>query len=94
MDYFTEAVEVAVKEERVVRELTMLEARVVSVKTFLELLEPTTGRDTEAAGAAVKTRKEVEDDLAEVLRQIKELLSDNSFAGIKGPPLGRDGGQR
>ncbi|KRY06540.1 hypothetical protein T12_3948 [Trichinella patagoniensis] len=85
-DNFTEAVEVAVKEERVVRELTTLRARVASVKTVLELLEPTAGRDTEAAAAAVTTRKEVENDLAEVLRQIKELLTDNTLAGTKRPP--------
>ncbi|KRZ49666.1 hypothetical protein T02_9072 [Trichinella nativa] len=49
-------------------------------------MEPTADRDTESAGAAVTTRKEVEDDLAEVLRQIKELLTDNSLAGTKRPP--------
>ncbi|KRY07689.1 hypothetical protein T12_5207 [Trichinella patagoniensis] len=86
MDNFAEAVEVAVKEERVVRELTTLEARVASVKTVLELLEPTAGRVTEAAATAVTTHKEVEDDLAEVLRQIKEVLTDNTLAGTKRPP--------
>ncbi|KRX69590.1 hypothetical protein T06_4075 [Trichinella sp. T6] len=52
MDNLAEAVEVAVKEERVVRELTKLEARVASVKTVLELLDPTARRFTEATAAA------------------------------------------
>ncbi|KRZ48054.1 Retrovirus-related Pol polyprotein from transposon 17.6 [Trichinella nativa] len=66
MDNFAEAVEVAVKEERVVRELTTLEASVASVKTdAYQEDEPTAGRVTEAAAAAVTTRKEVGDDLAE-----------------------------
>ncbi|KRZ48624.1 hypothetical protein T02_7374, partial [Trichinella nativa] len=67
MDNFAEAVEVAVKEERVED-------------------EPTAGRITEAAAAAVTTRKEVGDDLAEVLRQLKELLTNNTLAATKRPP--------
>ncbi|KRX13115.1 Retrovirus-related Pol polyprotein from transposon, partial [Trichinella nelsoni] len=47
--------------------------------------EPTAGRVTEAAAAAVTTRKEVGDDLAEVLRQLKELLTDNTPAATKRP---------
>ncbi|KRX42967.1 hypothetical protein T05_11991 [Trichinella murrelli] len=86
MDNFAEAVEVAVKEERVVRELTTLEASVASVKTdAYQEDEPTAGRVTEAAAAAVTTRKEVGDDLAEVLRQLKELLTDNTPAATKRP---------
>ncbi|KRZ48049.1 Transposon Ty3-G Gag-Pol polyprotein [Trichinella nativa] len=86
MDNFAEAVEVAVKEERVVRELTTLEASVASVKTdAYQEDEPTAGRVTEAAAAAVTTRKEVGDDLAEVLRQLKELLTDNIPAATKRP---------
>ncbi|KRY53452.1 hypothetical protein T03_8216 [Trichinella britovi] len=87
MDNFAEAVEVAVKEERVVKELTTLEARVASVKTdAYQEDEPTAGRVTEAAAAAVTTRKEVGDDLAEVLRQLKELLTNNTLAATKRPP--------
>ncbi|KRZ50518.1 Retrovirus-related Pol polyprotein from transposon 17.6, partial [Trichinella nativa] len=87
MDNFAEAVEVAVKEERVVRELTTLEASVASVKTdAYQEDEPTAGRITEAAAAAVTTRKEVGDDLAEVLRQLKELLTNNTLAATKRPP--------
>ncbi|KRX51536.1 hypothetical protein T06_2768 [Trichinella sp. T6] len=86
MDNFAEAVEVAVKEERVVRELTTLEASVASIKTdAYQEDEPTAGRVTEAAAAAVTTRKEVGDDLAEVLRQLKELLTDNIPAATKRP---------
>ncbi|KRZ83950.1 hypothetical protein T08_8349 [Trichinella sp. T8] len=86
MDNFAEAVEVAVKEKRVVRELTTLEASVASVKTdAYQEDEPTAGRVTEAAAAAVTTRKEVGDDLAEVLRQLKELLTDNTPAATKRP---------
>ncbi|KRZ49542.1 Retrovirus-related Pol polyprotein from transposon [Trichinella nativa] len=86
MDNFAEAVEVAVKEERVVRELTTLEESIASVKTdAYQEDEPTAGRVTEAAAAAVTTRKEVGDDLAEVLRQLKELLTDNTPAATKKP---------
>ncbi|KRX44645.1 hypothetical protein T09_2810, partial [Trichinella sp. T9] len=89
-------VEVAVKEERVVRELTTLEARVASVKTdSYQEYEPTAGKVTEAAAAAVTTRKEVGDDLAEVLRHIKELLTDNTLPGTKRqPPWQRQGPER
>ncbi|KRY42282.1 Retrovirus-related Pol polyprotein from transposon 17.6 [Trichinella spiralis] len=53
MDNFAEAVEVAVKEERVVRELTTLKASVSSVKIdAYQEDEPTAGRVTEAAAAA------------------------------------------
>ncbi|KRZ83130.1 Retrovirus-related Pol polyprotein from transposon 17.6 [Trichinella sp. T8] len=79
-DNFTEAVEVAAKEERLVRELT-------DVKTdAYQVDEPTAGRVTEAAAAAVTTRKEVGDDLAEVLRQLKELLTGNPPGATKRPP--------
>ncbi|KRX39792.1 hypothetical protein T05_15535 [Trichinella murrelli] len=69
--------------------------RIDSLTTVLELLDPTAGRVTEAAAAAVTTRKEVEDDLAEVLRHIKELLTDNTLAGTKRqPPWQRQGPER
>ncbi|KRX15904.1 hypothetical protein T07_10981 [Trichinella nelsoni] len=87
MDNFAQAVEGAVKEERVMRELTTLEAKVASAKTDAHQEEELTAeRDTEAAAAAVTTRKEVRDDLAEVLRQLMELLTDNTPAATKRPP--------
>ncbi|KRX48538.1 Transposon Ty3-I Gag-Pol polyprotein [Trichinella murrelli] len=87
MDNFAEAVEVAVTDKRVVRELTTLEERVASLKTDAHQEdEPTARRVTEAAAAAVTKRKEVGDDLEEVLRQLKELLTDNTPAAKKRPP--------
>ncbi|KRZ48758.1 hypothetical protein T02_4189 [Trichinella nativa] len=60
MDNFAEAVEVAVTDKRVVRELTTLEERVASLKTDAHQEdEPTAGRVTKSAAAAVTTRKDV-----------------------------------
>ncbi|KRZ05965.1 Transposon Ty3-I Gag-Pol polyprotein [Trichinella zimbabwensis] len=84
---FTEAFEAAAKEERVVRELTTLKASVASVKTeALQEDEQPAGRVMEATATAVMTRKEVGDDLAEVMRQLKELLTANTPAATKRPP--------
>ncbi|KRZ01580.1 hypothetical protein T11_14756 [Trichinella zimbabwensis] len=71
-----EAIEFAAKEERVVTEFTTLKASVASVKTDAH-------QEDEQPAAAVTTRKEVGEDLSEVVRQIKELLTANTPAATK-----------
>ncbi|KRZ70301.1 hypothetical protein T10_7894 [Trichinella papuae] len=76
-----EAIDVAAKEERVVREFTTLKTSVASVKTDAHPEdEQPAGMVTEATAAAVTTGKEVGEDLAEVVRQLKELLTGNTPA--------------
>ncbi|KRZ17827.1 hypothetical protein T11_17970 [Trichinella zimbabwensis] len=81
---FAEAIEVPAKDERVVREFTTLKVSVTSVKTDAHPEdEQPAGMATEATVAAVMTRKEVGKDLAEVVRQLKELLTGNTPAATK-----------
>ncbi|KRX22896.1 hypothetical protein T07_10707 [Trichinella nelsoni] len=90
-DSFAEAIEFAVQEERVWREFTTLKASVSSVKTDAdkEDKQPAVGV-TEATAASVKTRKEVGKELAEVVRQLKELLmTDIPAAAKRAPPQQR-----
>ncbi|KRZ65375.1 Retrovirus-related Pol polyprotein from transposon, partial [Trichinella papuae] len=76
-----DAIDVAAKEERVVREFTTLKTSVASVKTDAHPEdEQPAGMVTEATAAAVTTGKEVGEDLAEVGRQLKELLTGNTPA--------------
>ncbi|KRZ16185.1 hypothetical protein T11_11758 [Trichinella zimbabwensis] len=73
---FAEAIEVAGKEELV--------ASVASVKTDAQPEdEQLAAMVTEATAAAVTTPKEVGEDLAEVVQQLKELLTGNTPAATK-----------
>ncbi|KRX62384.1 hypothetical protein T09_2522 [Trichinella sp. T9] len=80
-DSFAEAIEFVAQEERVWRDFTTLKASVSSVKT---------DADKEATAAPVKTRKEVGKELAELVRQLKELLMmDIPAAAKRAPPQRR-----
>ncbi|KRY13299.1 hypothetical protein T12_8043 [Trichinella patagoniensis] len=79
-DSFEEAIEVAAREERVWRELTTLKASVSSVKADADQEDKQPAVEvTEATAAAVTTRKEVGGELAELVRQLKELLTSNTL---------------
>ncbi|KRZ48930.1 hypothetical protein T02_15513 [Trichinella nativa] len=83
-DSFAEAIEVAAREERVWRELTTLKASVSSVKADADQEDKQPAVEVmEATAAAVTTRKEVGEELAELVRQLKELLTSNTPAAAK-----------
>ncbi|KRY45981.1 hypothetical protein T03_1199 [Trichinella britovi] len=78
---FAGAIEFVAQEERGWRDFTTLKASVSSVKT---------DADKEATAAPVKTRKEVGKELAELVRQLKELLmTDIPAAAKRAPPQQR-----
>ncbi|KRX84684.1 hypothetical protein T06_9932 [Trichinella sp. T6] len=80
-DSFAEAIEFVAQEEHIWRDFTTLKASVSSVKT---------DADKEATAAPVKTRKEVGKELAELVRQLKELLmTDIPAAAKRAPPQQR-----
>ncbi|KRY23113.1 Retrovirus-related Pol polyprotein from transposon [Trichinella patagoniensis] len=87
MSGFTEAIEVATREKRVWRELTMLKASVSSVKAVADQEDLQLAVEvTEAAAATVTTQNEVGEELAEVVRQLKKLLMTDILAAAKRTP--------